>query len=145
MNKNYREKVHKINCLTNDLNALYHRAALKFGLSDSEMFILYMIIDKNDCCLLHDICFESGISKQTVNSAVRKLEGKGLIYLEKYKGKNKQVFLTKKGKDYCENTVVRLFKAECAAFDDWNEEETKYYVELMEKYNKSFKKQIDIL
>lgn len=65
MRRTYQEKIRKVNCMANDLEALYHQAALKLGMSDSVMFVLYMIYDKGDHCLLHDICNESGISKQT--------------------------------------------------------------------------------
>ena len=120
MNKNHRDKIHKVNCLTNDLNSLYHQVALKFGMSDSAMFVLYMAYDKGGNCLLYDICNESGISKQTINSAVRKLENENIIYLEKIGGKTKRVCLTDEGEKYAQKTVARLFLAECNAFEAWS-------------------------
>ncbi|MBR2311509.1 MAG: MarR family transcriptional regulator [Oscillospiraceae bacterium] len=143
MNEQYRDKIHRVNCLTNDLDAIYHQAALKLGISDSAMFVLYMIHDKGDNCLLYDICRDSGISKQTINSAVRKLETDGILYLEQDKGRTKRVCLTQKGKHYMDRTVVRLFEAECNAFRDWTADEIDLYLRLLEKYNDSFRVQIE--
>lgn len=145
MKNSYQDKIHRVNCLTNDLNALYHQAALKFGISDSALFVLYMIHDKGDNCLLYDICNESGMSKQTINSALRKLESDGILYLEQDKGRAKRVCLTEKGKTYVLQTGARLFDAECYAFDNWTDAEINMYLHLMEKYNTSFSVQIEKL
>lgn len=145
MKNSYQDKIHRVNCLTNDLNALYHQAALKFGISDSALFVLYMIHNKGDNCLLYDICNESGMSKQTINSALRKLESDGILYLEQDIGRAKRVCLTEKGKTYVLQTGARLFNAECHAFDDWTDEEVEQYLKLIEKYNTSFGVQIEKL
>lgn len=145
MKSKYQEQIHRVNCLTNDLNGLYHQAALKFGMSDSSLFVLYMLYNKGDNCLLNDICKESGISKQTINSALRKLESDGILYLEQDKGRAKRVRLTEEGKKYVMQTGARLLEAECHAFDDWSDEEVEQYLKLMEKYNTSFSVQIEKL
>lgn len=67
----------RFNYLTTEIDAAYHEAALKLGLSDSAMLILYAICNSGDECPLSDIPHLSGISKQTVNSALRKLEHEG--------------------------------------------------------------------
>ena len=123
MKNKYQDQIRRVNCLTNDLNALYHQAALKLGVSDSALFVLYMIYDKGDNCLLYDICKESGISKQTINSALRKLESDGVLYLEQDKGRAKRVRLTEKGRRYVAQTGACLFDAECNAFNDWRDDE----------------------
>ena len=104
-----------------------------------------MIHEKGEGCLLHDICEETGISKQTVNSAIRKLEREGSLYLRQHSGKSKKVCLTDKGKLYMKQTSVRLFEAECGAFEDWSEDEINQYLHLMEKYTLSFRRQVENL
>ena len=37
------EKIYRINCLTEEIDAIYHQAAVKFGVSDSVLLILYML------------------------------------------------------------------------------------------------------
>ena len=81
MNQLISEQIHKLNYLTSDLDGLYHQASLQIGVADSVMRVLYAIYDNGDGCPLQTICRQSGISKQTVNSALRKLEGDGILYL----------------------------------------------------------------
>ena len=115
---------------------------MKLGVSDSVLFILYMIYINGEKCLLYDIYKLSGISKQTINSAIRKLEKEEIVYLEKYNGKTKMVCLTEKGKSYASQTAAKLLEAEYNAFRDWSEEEIDVYLRLIEKHNTSLRKQI---
>lgn len=139
------EKIHKINYLIAELDALYHQASLRIGVADSVMCVLYAIHDNGESCLLSDIYKQSGISKQTVNTAIRKLEEEGIIYLEPFKGKSKIVFLTGKGKQYVEDTVSRLFKAETDALAMWSDKEIDDHISLLEKYLSTFKEQVEKL
>ena len=88
--KQREEFIHRINYLTSEMDAVYHRASLKLGISDSVSLILYTIYDAGGSCLLSEIYKKSGISKQTVNSALRGLEGKGILALQQYKGRAKK-------------------------------------------------------
>ncbi len=142
---NYEETVYRINCLASDLDALYHRAALKLGLADSVMFVLYLICERDGVCPLGHIRKATGMSKQTLNSALRKLEGEGTVYLEHGGGRAKNVCLTEKGRELAERTVFRLFSAECGAFAGWSEQEIDLYLSLMERYNDGFRRQIEIM
>lgn len=143
MKKTYHAQMQRVNCLSKELDAIYHQAALRFGISDSVLLVLYMIYEKGEPCLLSDICRESGTSKQTINSAIRKLEQEGVLYLEADKGKTKHICLTEQGKVYVAETAARLFEAECNAFADWTEEEMEQYLHLMEKYNRSLRAQME--
>lgn len=143
MGVDYKNVIYRINCLASDLDSLYHRAALKLGISDSVMFLLYLLYEKDGKCPLGDIRKKTGISKQTLNSALRKSEGEGIIYLEQGSGRSKNVCLTPKGRDYANQTAARLFDAECGAFAEWSESEIELYLNLTEKYNNDFRKQIE--
>ena len=143
MATNYKEMMYRINCMASDLDSLYHQAAQKLGVSDSVMFVLYLVYEKEGRCPLKDICKETSISKQTLNSAIRKLEGEDIIYLGQTGGRAKIVCFTEKGKEYAGHTIARLFNAECSAFKGWTEEEMNQYLKLMEKYNNDFREQIE--
>ena len=145
MEKRICSKIHRINYLNAELNALYHHASLKLGLTDSAAMVLYTIYDNGENCLLSDIYKQSGVSKQTVNSAIRKLEKERIIYLEQHSGRTKKVVLTDTGKEYVQKTVARLFDAEAAAFASWKEEEINAHIGFMEKYIDSFREQIEEL
>lgn len=139
------DPVFRINCLMEDIDSLYHQAAFKLGVSDSVLFILYMVHTHGGTCLLHDIYRLSGISKQTINSAIRKLEHEGIVYLEKHSGKEKMVCLTEKGQSYANQTAAKLLESEYHAFRGWSEEEIGTYLRLIEKHSLSLRKQIEAL
>lgn len=66
---------------------------------------------------------ESGSSKQTVNSAIRRLEGEDIFDLTHFKGKSKQEFPAENGKRFAIETVARIYEAESRAFVSRTEEE----------------------
>ena len=62
--------------------------------------------------MLKDICHNCGLSKQTVNSALRKLEKEGIVYLESVDSRHKKVCLTEEGKSLAGRTAGAVIEAE---------------------------------
>lgn len=145
MNKKIYDKVHLINHIISEMESLYHKVSLKMGISDSVSIVLYTIHVTEGICLLSDIYKKSGISKQTVNSAIRRLEDEGILYLEEHTGRSKKIILTEIGNKYINKTVAKLYEAEVQAFESWTKEEINTYVNLMEKYKDCFRKKINAL
>lgn len=145
MKQNRYGEIHQINYLNSEMQALYHQASLKLGVSDSVSIVLYTIYDEGDTCLLSDIYKKSGISKQTVNSAIRGLEADGILYLEQHTGRSKKVVLTPKGRTYVGRTAAKLYEAEAKAFASWPEDEISAYIRLMEKYADCLRREVENL
>lgn len=145
MEYSHRKDIHRINHLSTELESLYHLSSLKLGITDSVSVVLYSIYDAGGECMLGDIYKGSGISKQTVNSAIRGLEADGILYLEQHDGRAKKVILTGKGKKYVQTTAARLRQAEENAFDTWTEDEINTYIRLMQKYADCFRQQVEKL
>lgn len=124
----------RYNYLIGEMEAVYHEMSLKTGLSDSAMKILYMVCDKDGRCPLQNIVRYYGMSKQTVNSAIRKLEAEGILYLEPAGAKNKNVCLTEEGSRLAFRTAGRVIKAENDIFKSWPEEDVQKYLELTERF-----------
>lgn len=135
----------RFNHLISEIISVYHTASLKLELSDSVMQILYTICDFGESCLLADIIRLTGLTKQTVNSAIRNLEHGGIICLEPVNSKSKKVILTKQGVLLVEKTVVRLMKAENEIFSSWNEYEIIQYLALTERYLSGLKEKTESL
>lgn len=138
-------EIRRINFLTSETDSLYHQASLRLGISDSVSITLYTIQDRGENCLLSDVYKSSGVSRQTINSAIRKLEADGMLSLAPYAGRSKKIVLTDKGRDFIRQTVAKLLEAETRAFDGWSEEEIKTYIGLMGKYTESLRKQLNQL
>lgn len=139
------QNMKRCNLLTGEIEAAYHEAALKFGFADSTQFILYTICYLGDHCPLSDIVKMTGISKQTINSALRNMESQGLVELVFATPKTKNICLTDKGKELAEGTVIRLMKAEDEIFAGWSDEDVQKYLELTERFLKDFKEKVNHL
>lgn len=142
MNRNEPPSLARFNYITSEMNAAYHEATVKLGLSDSAMIVLYTVCICGDGCPIGDILHHSGISKQTVNSSLRKLERNGILTLAAVDGKQKKVMLTEHGKSLAESTAMRVIRIENAIFDFWSEEEQKTFLELNQRYLTALQKQI---
>ncbi|MDE7224930.1 MAG: MarR family transcriptional regulator [Acetatifactor sp.] len=134
MNNYVSKEMKRYNHLLGEIQATYHEISLKLGLSDSAMIILYTICNEGDSYPLSEICRLSGLSKQTVNSAIRKLETEGILYLAKAGSKNKTVCLTAAGKELAGKTALRLLNAENAILASWPRQDVEKYLELTEKF-----------
>ena len=84
--------------MSGELDSLFHEAAFRLGQSDSSMKILYIVFTNGGRCELSEVCSHSGIRKQTINSALRKLEKDNFIQLKKTDTKHKTVILTETGR-----------------------------------------------
>ncbi len=124
----------RFNIVNWEIDNLYHAIALNFGLSDSVMNILYILSYENGKAPLSFICRYSGLQKQTVNSALRKLEGEGLIKLESINGKEKSVLLTEKGKEKAKCTVDHLIEWENDIITSFDEKDFSLLLSMNEKY-----------
>lgn len=134
MNTYISKDINRFNYLLSETDAVYHDMSKRLGLSDSISQILYTICDLGDGCLLQEICRRCGLSKQTVNSAIRRLESDGCLYLEAAGARNKKAYLTDRGKALAERTAVKIIKAENEIFASWPAEDVARYLELTERY-----------
>lgn len=137
-----REITKRYNSLSSEINSLYHQAAKKMGISDSVQNILYVLCDQGNQALQSEICSISGISRQTINSALSKLEQQGLVRVEPDKGRNTMVFLTEAGQKFAAEKVAPLFQIENKIWSEWTAAEQQQYLELTQKYRDSLKKKL---
>lgn len=126
--------------LSAEITSLYHEAAVKMGISDTVLNILYVLCEREGQCLQSDIFRLTGISRQTINSAIRKLEQDGLAYLEQGEGRNTLVCLTEKGHDFSAEKVRPLFQIENKIWNEWTVDEQERYLLFTQKYRDSFRK-----
>jgi len=133
-------QMQRFNLLVSEIDTAYHDAALKLGMSDSTMLVLYTLCSCDGECMLSDIT--SGASKQTINSALRKLESDGIVYLEAFEGRKKKVYLTENGRQLAKDTVLQVIEAENEIFASWSDEEKSIYIDLTQRYLADFKEKV---
>lgn len=141
MNPNIPTEARRYNHILSEIDAIYHEIALKQGFSDSVQTVLYLLSEHDGVCLLHDLVKQSGISKQTINSALRRLENDGLIYLESAGGKSKRILLTPEGSKVVHETVDKIIAMENKIYGSWKPEEWTFYLELTERFLHDLKKE----
>lgn len=134
----------RFNYLTQEIDKIYHDASFKLGISDSIMQILYTLLSYDRSCTIGDIV-TMGVSKQTVNSSLRKLEKEGYILLEKIDGRKKRVLLTDSGRELAERTALKIIKIENEIFEQWSQEDADNYMRLTVLYCKMLKEKTDAL
>ena len=138
-------ELRRINHLIAELDHIYHQASLKFSLSDSTFALLYTICCEGDGLGITELVRLSGMPKQTVNSALRKMEADGLISLTGTDGKKKAVHLTEKGTKLSEESVIRVIGIENDILSGWGSEKSERYIAETKEYNRLMKEGIENL
>ena len=106
------------NRLFKENDELYHEIARCFGLSDCALWILYTIREEEQALTQSDICESLFLPRQTIHSAIKKLEEEGMLTLRYKEGnrKNKELALTKQGQLLAERALSHLSEAERSRF-----------------------------
>jgi DNA-binding MarR family transcriptional regulator len=139
------QEIKRYNYIMNEIHAIYHDVAVRMGISDSVQSILYAICECGDRCLQSDIYKQTGISRQTINSAIRKLEKQNIVYLERGHGRKTIVCLTDTGRTVANEKARPLYDIENEIFDEWTPEEMRIYLDLTERYRDALMKKIENL
>jgi len=142
MKLKYFEEIHRFNDILSETDSLYHEIALKLGLTDSAMSILYCVAQLGNGCPLSQVYKRNGGSRQTVGSALRKMEQEEILYLKAANGKSKNIWLTEKGQRLLEEKIMPVLQMENQIFLSWTEQEVEEYLRLDQKYLNDLKNSI---
>lgn len=134
------------NAIFKENNDIYRNTAKALGLSESAFWILYTIQEMDDVITQSEICDMQFLPKQTINSALKKLEAEGYLNLV-FTGnrKSKQIILTTKGKELVDNTINAVILAELRAWETLSIEEQNLFLQLFRNYTDALREQMDSL
>lgn len=104
-----------INAASKRIDDAYHRAARTAGLSDSSLDILYALHVSGEGCSQRQLCELCFTGKQTVNSAVKRLQADGTVRIESGTGRMTRIYLTEQGRRIVAERIVPVINAELAA------------------------------
>lgn len=105
----------RINAAIRKTDEAYDIAAKKVGLSQSSFDILYTLRSIGEGCSQKDLSQASCTGKQTINSAIHRLQRNGILRLESGFGRTTLVYLTDKGKKMVRTRIDPVISAETAA------------------------------
>ncbi len=130
-----REYLSRLNNIFKENDEIYRNIAKKYSLPDCAFWILYTLREEGGIVTQREICSTIYLPKQTVNSAMKKLESDGYIQLsETNDRRSKQVSLTQEGLALAQKTVDRVISQEMAALSGLTPEEKEAFLRLYRKY-----------
>lgn len=127
------------------MDVLYHNYAKSLGLSDTAFWILYCISEHSGSFTQRELCRDWSFSPQTVNSALKDMEKRGLIRLIPVpeNKKNKLLHLTSDGERLVAEAILPLIQAEGESFSALSEEECEQMLSLTERYAAALRTSIE--
>ncbi len=135
----------EFNNILGTINSAYHEAARKMNLSDSELDMLYVFDHYNGSCNQSALYKESGQTKSTINSAVKKMEKEGYLTLSAGTGRNTCVTLTEAGQELMNRTVRRVIQFESDVYDSWSPEDQETFIRLNRDFAEKFTEKVKTL
>lgn len=132
------------NQFTKELDGLYHLYARRSGLADTAFWILYSIEESQSVYTQKELCEAWSYSRQTVNSALKKLEAQEIIELVPLPDnrKNKQIVLTESGKALVEQVIAPLIEAEKNVFVKLGDQDADEFLRLTQRHLELFHEEI---
>lgn len=129
------------------LNEQYHAYAVRCGLSDPALWVLYSLWETNAPLTQNDICALWMYPKQTINFTIASLVKKGCVRLEQRPGarSGKAVRLTAEGTALCQKVIAPLMEAEERSLLQLTDPERELLVRLSEKQCTSFVQEVQAL
>ena len=138
------KKLSEYNSIIKENEGIYRRVAKKNGLSDSAFWILYMMCEEEGKLTQSTVCDTFCQPKQTVNSALKKLEKEGFVKLETVAGSNgKHINFTQKGWKFAKQTIYRVIASEQKAIDGLTLKEQEEFFRLFRKFTKLLKENME--
>lgn len=125
-------------------DALYHRAAIQFGLTDTAMLVLYLVSDRQGACTQQELCRKSFYAKQTINTALAALVRQGYAILEPIAGNRNQknIRLTTQGLELARRTTDRLRQAELRAYSRLTPAQMQAYLDTTDTINSALREEL---
>lgn len=132
------------NQICKEMDTLYHNYAKRCGLSDMAYWILYSMVENDADFTQRDFCHEWFVAPQTVNSALKELEKRDIVFLEPVPGnrRNKWIKPTENGRAFIDRTIRPLMEAECAGFGSLSEAECEGMLTGTRKYVSALTEQL---
>lgn len=140
------KKLSEFNSIMKESDDIYRCAAKALGLPDCAFWILYTLRAETEAVTQHGICSTIYQPKQTVNSALKKLEQDNILRLtEMTDRRSKQVLLTARGLSLASRTVDLVIDAEKSALSGLTASEQETFLALFHKYTNLLKENMPAL
>ena len=125
-------------------NALYTAWCAAAGQNQYRIFVLYAL-DAHEPTTQREIADSTGLSKQTVSTVMRALRAEGLVALRtgETDRREKNVYLTQKGKQYAAELLAPLHELERRVYDIMGAEWVKQMIDAIALFDLVFEKEME--
>lgn len=137
------KELNDLNFYIGGVTSLSSDFATYMGISGSVLDILYLLYLENGSCLQSLFYKRTGVSRSTVNSAIKKMEREGLLTLKDGQGRNKIVHVTAMGDKLMQQTAGRWVSMECNIWKSWTDQDRADYLRLSKNYYESLKNEME--
>lgn len=136
-----------IDIIYKETDRLYYRFAHGCGLSDSAFWLLVSAAARGGRVTQHEVAEDYSYSRQTVNSATKALEARGLVSLSFEEGsrRSKVIVLTPVGQDFCRKSIDPAIEAERRAFDSLSPADRRAFVRIVRAYTDAIDAELSAL
>ena len=146
MDRNAYQMLIAFNRETKKLDDVYRSAAKSCGISECAFWILYTLRVEEKSFTQAEICEFLIEPKQTVNSALKKLEAEGYLTLSVGADqRSKRVCLTEKGERFVKAHIDRVPEAEAAALGAMTAAERDALIRLTGRYRALFAQKLNCI
>lgn len=142
---NIADFIEQIEQIQKEQESIYHHAAVRFGISDTVMWILYNIYESKEIYTQQELCKKCFWPKQTVNTAVANLVKNGYVRLEMIPGtrNQKKILLTQAGSELAQNTTEYVKAAELRAYGKLSKEELRMLLNVNQKLTSYLREEME--
>ena len=141
MGETLRARLGRYNQLCRGYDDIYRQAALEAGISFVPYYILLMLCSSDTPQTQSDIQKNSFYPKQTINSAVLRLQKLGYLALQP-QGRRKILALTDAGAEFCHRKVFPVLNAEQESFMELSPAEQEQLLLTAEKHLRLFRQRV---
>ncbi|MCR5052982.1 MULTISPECIES: MarR family winged helix-turn-helix transcriptional regulator [Streptococcus] len=135
----------ELNQYSGGIGGIYHDYAVKVGISGSMLDILYVLNGEDGSCYQSLFYKQTGLSRSTINSCLKKMEKEQLVDIQAGKGRNTIVTLTESGRNLMIKTAGQLVELEKSVLKSWSDEEQDLYLKLSQKFYNGLKERVERL
>ena len=131
-----KKQIETLNRQIKELSSIFHSAAQKAGISDSEFWVWYSLLFMKGEHSQQDIRTQWSLPKQTVHSIVVNMMNKGFVFLETVPEEHhrKIIRLTEQGKRYGCGVISSIYNTEDRVISILTGKEICVLVDLLGKY-----------
>ena len=137
--------IQDFNQLLKRMDNVYDKLAKSSGISDTAFWIIYTVKNEKETYKQKDLCDMWSYSKQTINSALKRLEEQNIIKLESVleNKKDKKIVLTKTGEKIAKELIEPVNEIEKKSLGKIKEKREflnlfKKYIETIEEETENF-------